>query len=378
MASFKTPGSCCQERAPVHLQDGTSARACAPRPGSVQETDGWSVREYARRVGYVHEAWTKAQVCYTDAAVICQVGEDAYDILTGILWGLVMAAGVLVVTTGIGAAVGGAAGFLAGGLGAAPGAVEGAEVGLVLGEGLLAWLGLGFLAGYLLEHFGEIGAKFQRAILRAWQSQGDPGAIDAAAREFAEAVGFFVSLLLQALVLFLLRSAGKGSTRAARALGQLRDSLLFKRCPRLEPWLVENFPKLRARFVKLEFKVLKEGPVMAGSSIPESMTIRVGNRVFDIVRNKEKLDPAGKPIGPALKHLGEKAKGASEWAKMAQTDFPVSSLAAALDQAEAQLTFQPPQARAKPVKLDHWELLIDTTKEVWTVFHAEYTPNPRW
>jgi hypothetical protein len=378
MASFKTPGSCCPERAPVHIQDGTRARAGAPRPGPVKETDGWLLQEYARRVGYVHQAWAKAQVWYTDAAVIGQVGEDAYDIIAGMLWGLVMAAGVLVVTTGVGAAVGGAAGFLVGGVGAAPGAVEGAEVGLLLGEGLLAWLGLGFLAGYLLEHFGEMGAKFQRAILRAWQSQGDPGTIDAAAREFAEAVGFFVSLLLQALVLFLLRSAGKGGSRVARALGQLRDSLLFKRCRGLEPWLVENFPKLRARFVKLEWKVLKEGPVMGGSSIPESMTIRVGNRVFDVIRNKEKPDAAAKPIGPALKHLGEKALGASEWAKMAQTDFPVSSLAAALDQAEAQLIFQLPQARAKPVKLDHWELLIDTTKEVWTVFHAEYTAHPRW
>jgi len=86
MASYRTPGSCCQERAPVHLQDGTSARACAPRPGRVREGVGWSVREYGRRLGYVQEAWTKARVCYTDAAVIRQVGEDAYDIRAGILW----------------------------------------------------------------------------------------------------------------------------------------------------------------------------------------------------------------------------------------------------------------------------------------------------
>jgi hypothetical protein len=378
MASLKTPGCCCQDRAPVDVNDGTSVRACAPRPGPVQEAVGWSVREYGRRVGYVHEAWTKAQVCYTDTAVVRQVGEEAYDILAGIRWGLGMAAGVVVLTTGVGEAVGGAAGFLVAGVGAAPGAVEGTGIGLAIGEGLLAWLGLSFLATYLPEHFGELGAKFQVAILRAWQSQGDPGALDAAAREFAEAVGFFVSLLLQALVLFLLRSAGKDGPGVGRALGQLRDSLLFRCCRGLEPWFVENFPKLRVRFVKLEWKVLKEGPVMAGSSIPETMTIRVGSRVFEVIRNKEKVDAAGKPIGPAIKHLGEKARGASEWAKMVQTDFPVSSLAAALDQAEAQLIFQPPQARAKPVKLDHWELLIDTTKEAWMVFHAEYTANPRW
>jgi hypothetical protein len=52
MASFKTPGSWCQDKAPVDVHDGTSARACAPRPGPVHDTDGWWVREYARRVIY--------------------------------------------------------------------------------------------------------------------------------------------------------------------------------------------------------------------------------------------------------------------------------------------------------------------------------------
>ena len=68
----------------------------------------------------------------------------------------------------------------------------------------------------------------------------------------------------------------------------------------------------------------------------------------------------------------------SEWSKAALTDFPMSSLAAALDQAEAQLMFKTPQSSAKPVGLDNWELIIDTTRPVWRVFHAEYTPRPKW
>jgi hypothetical protein len=56
----------------------------------------------------------------------------------------------------------------------------------------------------------------------------------------------------------------------------------------------------------------------------------------------------------------------------------MSSLAAALDQAEAQLMFKLPQSGARPVGLDHWELIIDTTRPVWRVYHAEYTPRPRW
>jgi hypothetical protein len=68
----------------------------------------------------------------------------------------------------------------------------------------------------------------------------------------------------------------------------------------------------------------------------------------------------------------------SEWAKAAQIDFPISSLASALDQAEAQLIFKMPSSSAKPVGLESWELIIDTTNPVWRVYHAEYTPHPKW
>ena len=40
--------------------------------------------------------------------------------------------------------------------------------------------------------------------------------------------------------------------------------------------------------------------------------------------------------------------------------------------------FQPPQARAKPTGLQNWELIIDTTRDVWRVFHAEYKAFPKW
>jgi hypothetical protein len=124
----------------------------------------------------------------------------------------------------------------------------------MIGEGLLAWLGLGALVAPLREHFQELGAKFDWAILRAWRSQGDPGALEDAARELGEAVGFFVRLVLQALVGLLDRSTGKGGRGTDLAWGSLRDSRLFQSCRGLEGWLVENLPKLRAQHGKTETK----------------------------------------------------------------------------------------------------------------------------
>jgi hypothetical protein len=169
------------------------------------------------------------------------------------LWDLGMAATVVVGTAGIEAAVGGGAGFLVCGAGAAPGAVAGAAVGLAVGEGLLAWLGLGALVAPLHEHFPQLGMKFAWAVRRAWQSQGEPAALDDAARELGEAIGFFVRLVVQALVGLPDRATGKGGRGAELAWGPLRDSRLSQRCRGLEGWLVENLLKLRTHLGSLKW-----------------------------------------------------------------------------------------------------------------------------
>jgi hypothetical protein len=386
------------------VDDGTNPRFAMATPVPLGTEQSRGGLEYVRRLGYVDEAWTKCQIAYANEAIIKQVGEDAWTILEGILAGLIMAMPSLVLTSTVGAVVGGAVGALGAGVGAIPGAVAGAEIGLTIGNGILAWLGIGFLAIYIGSHLVEMGSRFKSAILMAWNSNGDRVTIDAAAHEFAEGTGFFVSLVLQAIVLFLTKGASKQGTSGS--LPRLRDSLFFKRCPQLEPWLIKNFPKLRAKYIPLKWTILEEGPRLPKSSIPESMTIKVGERVFEIVRNKDKINPStGEPIGPAMKHLGERAQVTgsrpemeqamrdadvkldskdagkwpkSEWSKAAHVDFPISSLASALDQAEAQLIFKMPQSGAKPVGLENWELIIDTTKPVWRVFHAEYTSHPKW
>ncbi len=388
------------------VDDGTNPRIAMSSPVSLGTELSRSLLEYRRRLGYVDDAWTKCQIAYAKEAIVKQVGEDAWAIFEGILAGLLIAIGGLVLTTAIGALIGGGVGALGGGVGAIPGAVAGADIGLMIGNGILAWAGIGFLAVYVGSHIAAMSSRFQSAILTAWNSGGNRAAIDASAREFAEAIGFFFSLVLQAIVLFITKGASKQGTAAS--LSQLRDSLLFKKCPLLEPWLIKNFPRLRAEFVPLKWTILADDfpvPRIPNSSIPESMKIKVGERVFEVIRNPDKLDAEGKPIGPAMKHLGERAQVTesgpgleqamrdsdvklhpkdattwpkSEWSKAAQVDFPISSLASALDHAEAQLIFQMPQSRAKPVGLKNWELLIDTTKPVWRVFHAVYTPHPKW
>ncbi|OWK36659.1 hypothetical protein [Fimbriiglobus ruber] len=175
--------------------------------------------------------------------------------------------------------------------------------------------------------------------------------------------------------LHLTKAAAEG--RFGEAITAVRQSRLFKNAARMEEWLGRNLARLRAKYIPLKWSVLSESAErIPGTSIPRSMRLKVGTRQFVIERAEVKRD--GTVIGPATKHLGEVAEKASEWAKLSQTDFPISSLASALDQAEAKLIFQPPSPRAMPRNIENWELLIDTTQAVWKVFHAVYTDKPKW
>src|SRR5271157_5197962 len=289
-----------------YVDDGTSARMAAFTPVPLGTRVSTLVLDHLRRGRYVEEAWSRLITLYARDAIARQVGEDAWVIFEGAIEGILLAIGGVVLSVAIGAMLGGGAGALAGGVGAVAGALAGAELGLAIGNAILAWAGLGFLAAFVGSHLSEMGAKFGSGISMAWNSEGDRLTIDAAARTLAEGCGIFVSLLIQALVVFLTKRASTQGT--AGALAQLRESLLLKRCPRLEPWLIQNFPKLRAKFVPLKWTVLEEGPPIPGTSVPEWIKIKVGERVFEVLRNKDKLGPAGNPIGPAMKHPGERAQ----------------------------------------------------------------------
>jgi len=112
-----------------------------------------------RKVEYVKDAFVRASMLYVDKAIIKHTTEDFWEILKGIIPTLMIAAATVVVTTLIGAKIG----ALFGGMGAIPKAIIGAKVGLAI----LAYLGLAFLAAYILEHISEVRKHLQKGVSMA-------------------------------------------------------------------------------------------------------------------------------------------------------------------------------------------------------------------
>lgn len=131
---------------------------------------------------------------------------------------------------------------------------------------------------------------------------------------------------------------------------------------------------------RLRWKVLWESTErIPNTSIPTKMRIQVGRRIWSIERDASKLGyKSGVPKGPTTKHLGETAQNANPWSKISQTDYPISSLAAALERAELQLIRMKPSKGAKPVNIEGWELVVDTTGPIWRLEHALPTNAPKW
>jgi hypothetical protein len=314
------------------------------------------------KVGYVGDACRLA-VGYTGPAVGKRLGEDFEAIIQSLVPMLLAALAGVLTTTLIGAGIG----SLAGGVGAAPGALAGFQVGLWL----LNFVGLGFLAVYIIDNVGELKDCMSRAVTLAWNSCGDPSTLDASARQFAEAVAIFFSLLVQAAVVFLTKEAARG--RPAAAIERFTKSRLAKWAPGFTNWLGENFGRLRGEQSPPRWRVLEEmGDPVKGSSFRDSMRVRVRNREFLIERNKLKLDKEGKPIGPALKHMPDVVKQTSQnpWSIAAQTDVPMHVIANTLDNLDARLMFKPP-GDYKLVRIGVWEINVDTTNPVWRIYHIE-------
>jgi len=201
------------------------------------------------RAGYVNDAWEIAKTKYAADAIVRHTSQDFHEILSGLLVGLLLSIKIVGGATAAGALIGGGIGAIFGGVGAAPGAAVGARLGFALGMAILEWLGLGFLMVYIASHLGEVGSKMQSGASLAWNSCGNRGNIDHAAQEFAEALGIFFSLVLQAIVAYLAKEMGGAAKgRISEALAKLRETNLFKKAPKVEEYLVKNYDDLKKQY----------------------------------------------------------------------------------------------------------------------------------
>jgi hypothetical protein len=113
-----------------------------------------------------------------------------------------------------------------------------------------------------------------------------------------------------------------------------------------------------------------------GTAIPQGFKLKVGGRTFVIKPN-------------ATKHMAERARAAAQarpystlGAYSTQTEFPISSLAAALEHAEKRGDLAPLLkgtmtrlgTEAQPFRVDEWELSIDIKNGTLEVLHAVYKP----
>jgi len=224
-----------------------------------------------QKIGYLKDAVASMSQQYVLSAIKRHTTEDFLEIIKGIVPGLMIAFGAIIVSAAIGAGVG--AMFF--GVGAAPGAALGGIIGTKIAVAVLGYLGLAFLAYYVVEHVGEAGQYFAHGIWLAWNSAGSRVKIVTAGREFAEGIGVLFSLILQAMLAFLLKNGGKGMTK-------LRNSKFFKWCPKIDAWLNENFLLLCFRYkFKTGIPVIKGGRV--GSAKFHSSLVLARSLVGDMM-----------------------------------------------------------------------------------------------
>jgi hypothetical protein len=177
---------------------------------SYNVADFFGIADLIKRIAELISDFTTAIEKSTDylwSSIEKHIEKLLWDTLKGLASTLVVAVGLLAVTTAIGAALG----ALAGGVGAAPGAAAGFEVGMAL----LEWLGLGMLVVWVGQSIIEVGGAFGRFLGQVWNARGDAKKLDAAAFQFAEAVAILLAKLLEALVMYI---SAKGMPKAMESL----------------------------------------------------------------------------------------------------------------------------------------------------------------
>ena len=187
----------------MFVEDGTLCRWASSLPGTLNSA--WkTTRDYARRIGNVKDAFTTGIEKYAFSETVAILGDDATMLIHSIWPGLVQALEIYAASIGGGAILGGIVGGVLGeGIGAIPGAALGAELGADAATAILFFLGIKFLAEYVLAHLDEAQAHFSKGCTLAWNAKGNPPPLDIAAREFGRAIATLCSLIVEAAVVYV-------------------------------------------------------------------------------------------------------------------------------------------------------------------------------
>src|SRR5262249_20578749 len=179
------------------------------------------------------------------------------------------------------------------------------------------------------------------------------GTID---REALEEANWIIDVVLAPLAAAVLVKLAAGAARLCTSLLARMEERAARNLL-AGPGSMLDSGALAKRATGLDFEVLAEGKPIPGTSVPESLRLRVGRRAVNVTPNAAKIEKGtGQPIGPATKHLAEEVKGgpwndlrvrkgeviyetneSNVWLRKNQADFPMSSLASGLQVAEQEI-----------------------------------------
>jgi hypothetical protein len=311
MPERRTPGPLCQVQRPLDIDDGTLCRAAMPSPGPVRG-EGGSVASWDARSKLLEAARR------TTAHLPIEMRDQFAALFSPT--NITVTAGVL----------GAWAASHAVGVG------EAADIALLLvGAATIGWQ-----AGRAARDVWDF-----VTIAAAAQSQAD---LERAAAHLASAV---VAVGITAFVALILKAGGKvlGRARVAPPEGEP----LAGQAGEGGPW----------------WKARDFGDDWPGTAVPQGFTMEVGGRTFRVTVNatKHMAENVGRLPGS-----GELANpgvwSTSPGGRIAQVDYPLSSLAGALERAAQRLAGLPPQRHF--FSEGNWELGIDTADNPWAVYHA--------
>jgi hypothetical protein len=156
-------------------------------------------------------------------AIKTHAGEMAAGLIEGLIEFAKDGAKILAASTAIGALIGAI-------VGAGAGAVPGAEIGFEVGLKILEVYGVAMLIQTILQMAGGFISNLEQFLTLVFQANGDKEQLKKAANYLAEAVGIFVSVLLMALLAYLLKKGTERilQTKFAKTVGESRLSKWFK------------------------------------------------------------------------------------------------------------------------------------------------------